>query len=82
MAPADDDREIEVDAPTIRYGALRKGGQLHFYMKGTSKASAALHWTTANNAGRDAAPAHGAALSAQEAPSRALIGAAVAVLSR
>ena len=41
LAPADDDREIEVDAPTIRYGALRKGGQLHFYFDGTSRAQVA-----------------------------------------
>ena len=60
LATAGDHNEVKVDAPSIRYSALKKGGQLHFYMKGTSKASAALHWTTANNAGRDAAPAHGA----------------------
>ncbi|KAH8095675.1 glycosyl hydrolase [Aureococcus anophagefferens] len=60
LATAGDHGEVKVDAPSIRYSALKKGGQLHFYMKGTSKASAALHWTTANNAGRDAAPAHGA----------------------
>ncbi|KAH8068506.1 glycosyl hydrolase [Aureococcus anophagefferens] len=35
LATAGDHGEVKVDAPSIRYSALKKGGQLHFYMKGT-----------------------------------------------